>query len=91
MLTLMSDIPTGQVTVADLYKEVVQVRNDIGTVAIGVRLAEERHLTNTSIHDDHERRLRAIERAWWKISGGSAVIAAGVSLLTAWLTLRAGR
>ena len=88
MLTLMSDIQPGQVTVADLYKEVVQVRNDIGTVAIGVRLAEERHLTNVSVHDDHERRLRSIERAWWKITGAAAVISVLVSLLTAYLTLR---
>jgi hypothetical protein len=85
---LMSEIQAGQVTVADLYKEVVQVRQDIGTVAIGVRLAEERHVTNTSIHDDHERRLRALERAWWKVAGAAAVLSAAVSLLTAWLTLR---
>jgi len=84
----MSDIPTGQVTVADLYKEVVQVRQDIGTVAIGVRLAEERHITNVSIHDDHERRLRGLERAWWKITGAAAAISLAVSLLTAYLTLR---
>jgi len=89
MTALMSDIPTGQVTVADLYKEVVQVRQDIGTVAIGVRLAEERHLTNVSVHDDHERRLRSIERAWWKITGAAAVVSVLVSLLTAYLTLRA--
>jgi len=89
MLTLMSDIQPGQVTVADLYKEVVQVRQDIGTVAIGVRLAEERHLTNVSVHDDHERRLRSIERAWWKITGAAAVVSVLVSLLTAYLTLRA--
>ena len=89
MLTLMSDIQPGQVTVADLYKEVVQVRQDIGTVAIGVRLAEERHLTNVSVHDDHERRLRSIERAWWKITGAAAVISVLVSLLTAYFTLRA--
>ena len=89
MLTLMSDIQPGQVTVADLYKEVVQVRQDIGTVAIGVRLAEERHLTNVSVHDDHERRVRALERAWWKITGAAAVISVLVSLLTAYLTLRA--
>jgi len=88
MLTLMSEITPGQVTVADLYKEVVQVRQDIGTVAIGVRLAEERHLTNVSIHDDHERRVRALERAWWKITGGAAVVSVLVSLLTAYLTLR---
>ena len=69
----------------------MQVRNDIGTVAIGVRLAEERHITNVSIHDDHERRLRAIERAWWKMAGAAAVISAGVSLLTAWLALRGSR
>ena len=84
----MSEIQAGQVTVADLYKEVVQVRQDIGTVAIGVRLAEERHVTNTAVHEDHERRLRALERAWWKLAGAAAVISALVSLLVTWLTIR---
>jgi len=85
---LVSEIPSGQVTVADLYKEVVQVRQDIGTVAIGVRLAEERHLTNVTIHEDHERRLRALERAWLKAAGAAAVVSVVVSWATAWFTLR---
>jgi len=85
---LVSEIPSGQVTVADLYKEVVQVRQDIGTVAIGVRLAEERHLTNVTIHEDHERRLRAVERAWWKITGAAVALSAVVSLSVTLLTLR---
>ena len=85
---LVSEIPSGQVTVADLYKEVVQVRQDIGTVAIGVRLAEERHLTNVTIHEDHERRLRAVERAWWKITGAAVMLSAVVSLAVTLLTLR---
>ena len=85
---LVSEIPSGQVTVADLYKEVVQVRQDIGTVAIGVRLAEERHLTNVTIHEDHERRLRAVERAWWKITGAATVCSVAASWLTAVIALR---
>ena len=85
---LMSEMQAGQVTVADLYKEVVQVRQDIGTVAIGVRLAEERHVTNTAVHEDHERRLRVLERAWWKLTGAAALVSAVTSLAVAWLTLR---
>lgn len=84
----MSEMTAGSVTVADLYKEIVQVRNDIGAVAVGVRLAEERHITNVNIHDDHERRVRALERSWWRAAGAAAVISVAVSWATAWVTIR---
>lgn len=31
---------------------------------------------NKEIHEDHEKRLRVIERSGWKFSGGIAVISA---------------
>jgi len=84
----MAELPAGQVTVADLYREMVEVRNQIGNLVTGFTLAEERHKNDQEVHRDHERRIRGLERGWWKISGAAAAISVIVSLLTALLTLR---
>lgn len=87
MTALMTELSPGQVTVADLYKEIVNVRREVGDVAIGVRLAEDRRAGDLEVRGDHERRIRALERAWWKVAGAAGVLAAAVSLVTALLTL----
>ena len=84
----MAELPAGQVTVADLYREMVEVRNQIGNLVTGFTLAEERHQNDQEVHRDHERRIRTLERGWWKVSGAAAVISVIVSLLTALLALR---
>jgi len=84
----MAELPAGQVTVADLYREMVEVRGEIVKLVTGFSLAEERHVANREIHHDHERRIRALERGWWKVSGAAAVISVIVSLVTALIALR---
>lgn len=84
----MSEIPPGQVTVADLYRELTGIRQDLTSVLTGSRLAEERHNVNVAAHEDYERRLRVLERGWAKLLGAAAAVSVAVSLITALVTLR---
>lgn len=82
------ELPPGQVTVADLYRELTGIRKDLTEVLTGSRLAEERHTTNAAAHEDYERRLRVLERGWAKLLGAAALAAAAVSFLTAIITIK---
>lgn len=84
----MNELTPGQVTVADLYRELTGIRHDLTEVLTGSRLQEERHTTNLSQHDDYERRLRLLERGWAKAAGAAAFVAAVVSLATALITIK---
>lgn len=84
----MAELPAGQVTVADLYRELTGMRRDLAEVITGNRLAEDRHTTNVEQHRDYERRLRFLERGWWKALGAAAALSIAVSLITALVTLK---
>jgi len=84
----MSELPAGQVTVADLYREMITMRNLVGEVVVGMRLAEERHANDTAIHADQEKRIRRLEQGWLKVAGAAAAVSVLVSLVTAWLAIR---
>lgn len=84
----MTDPQPGSVTTADLYRELVEARRQLTELVTAQRIAEERHLGNVSVHRDHERRLRVLERAWWKVTGAAAVISTVISLITVLATAR---
>jgi len=84
----VAELPPGLVTVADLYREMVNIREALGEVATGIKIADERHQVNQAVHTDYETRIRALERGWWKISGAAAVISLIVSFAVAYFTIR---
>lgn len=84
----MSELTPGQVTVADLYRELTGIRKDLTEVLSGSRLSEERHNTNVEQHQDYERRLRLLERGWMRTSGAAAAVAAIVSVVTYLLSVK---
>jgi len=84
----MSELPAGQVTIADLYRELTGMRRDLAEVVTGNRLAEERHNINVKDHEDYNQRIRTLERGWWKVAGAAMTVSVIVSLVTALLTLR---
>lgn len=79
----MSELTPGQVTVADLYRELTGMRRDLAEVITGNRLAEERHNLNVKDHDNYERRLGKLEIGWAKLLGAAAALSIVVSLATA--------
>lgn len=78
----------GAVTTADLYRELVLMREQLTKLVTRGELAEERHQEVKNDLGDHERRIRTLERAWWKVAGAAAVISVAVSLVTALIALR---
>jgi len=84
----VTELVPGQVTVADLYRELTGMRRDLAEVITGNRLAEDRHTANVEWRRDAERRLRKLELGWAKLLGAAAAVSVAVSLITALITLR---
>jgi len=84
----MTELTPGQVTVADLYRELTGMRRDLAEVITGNRLAEERHNINVKDHERYDLRLRSLELSWAKLLGAAAAVSLLVSLVTAYLTVR---
>lgn len=59
----MSELTGGQVTVADLFRELVGMRTDITKVLTRMERIDERSSQSEETQRDHEGRLRAAETA----------------------------
>lgn len=60
---MSGDIPSAQVTVADLYRELVDLRGLLTRSLGKLEVIESRNGDADQIHRDHETRLRALEKA----------------------------
>lgn len=95
----MSDVPTSNVTVADLYHEMVAMRADLAAVLAKVERADDRGGRTERTQTDHESRIRTLEVAVpsslevrimslekfrWQIAGGIFAIQA-LGVLVEWL------
>lgn len=79
----MSDLPPGMITTADIYRELVGMQ---------VRLAviEQQNTTSERVHNDHEVRLRGVERFRWILFGASSVVGALAGVITALVEAHGG-
>lgn len=84
----MSDLQPGQVTIADLYRELVGMRQDVGKALVRIEVIDSRNTDADKLHADHEARLRALEAFRWKLAGIMLVIAALAGILAGWITQR---
>jgi hypothetical protein len=73
----MSELVPGTVTVADLYRELVGMRQDVGKALVRIEVIDSRNKDADGLHADHEQRLRALEAFRWKLAG----LAMSVSVL----------
>lgn len=78
----------GAVTTADLYRELVQIRDSLTALVTRGAVADERQATNTADIAELKNRVGLLERAWWKVAGAAAVISVFAGWLTAWFTVR---
>lgn len=65
----MTELQAGQVTVADLYRELVGMRADLSTVLTRQERIDVRNETADRVDGDHENRLRSLESFRWKLTG----------------------
>jgi hypothetical protein len=80
----MTELAPGSVTTADLYRELVGLRGDMGKVLVRMERVDTVNAAAEEIHRDHETRLRVLEGFRWKLFGAScaasALVGAVVSL-----------
>lgn len=65
----MTELQAGQVTVADLYRELVGMRADLSTVLTRQERTDVRTEAADRLDLDHEARIRALESFRWKLTG----------------------
>ena len=66
---LLTDLPSGQVTIGDLYRELVGMRGDLTRSLTKLEVIESRNTDADRLHADHETRIRQLEKFKWQIIG----------------------
>lgn len=80
----MSELPAGQVTIADLYRELVGIRGDVVRAMERVAVLDARNHDADTLHTDHEARIRILERFRYAVMGASVVVSGAAGTL-GWL------
>lgn len=75
-----TEIPAGAVTTADLYRELVGMRQDITKALERLAVVDARNINADGVHVDHENRLRSLERFKWTLLGLAAAVSTTVSV-----------
>jgi hypothetical protein len=81
----MSELAPGNVTIADLYKEMVGMRADVVKALTRIEVLDTRNTDADQLHRDHETRLRALESAGARLAGKLAVMAGGTGVAGGWV------
>jgi hypothetical protein len=84
----VGELPAGQVTIADLYRELSGMRSDIGRALTKMEVIESRNTDAEQLHRDHELRIRQLEAFRWKLAGIAIVAAIIIGFASAWLSAR---
>lgn len=74
----MSELPPGNVTIADIYREMVGMRSDVVRALTRIEVLDVRNVDADRLHTDHEARLRGLERFRYTL-GGLALIGGAVA------------
>lgn len=69
-------MPGGEVTIADLFRVMSEMRTDVGKALERLAVIDMRNHNADGIHADHEARLRAVES--FKMKAVGAATAAGI-------------
>lgn len=82
----MTELQAGAVTIADLYRELVGMRQDVGKALVRIEVIDSRNKDADQLHSDHEARLRTLEAFRWKMIGVCVAMSALSGALGAWLS-----
>jgi hypothetical protein len=83
---LSDQLPAGQVTIADLYRELVGMRTDVARALTRIEVIDARNTSADNLDRDHESRIRALEAFRWKMAGIAVVLAIIFGLLSGYLS-----
>lgn len=78
-------LPAGQVTIADLYRELAGLRTDIGKALTSLEVINARNVAADRTDNDHEARIRGLEAFRWKLAGIALCISVISGLLSGYL------
>lgn len=71
----MTELAAGQVTIADLYRELTGMRTDLGKALTRLEVMDTEHKSTSGQLGDHEMRLRSLEAFRWKLAGIALAVA----------------
>jgi hypothetical protein len=81
----MNELPPGSVTTADLYRELIGLRGDLGRALLRLERLDTVNSTAEEIHRDHEQRLRSLETFRWKLAGACLLVSGAAGVLAAFV------
>jgi len=81
----LTELPPGAVTLADLYRELVGMRSEIGRALTRIEVIDSRSEEADRLHSDHETRLRTLERFRFSLMGAAVAVSALVSAIATWI------
>jgi len=84
---MSAELAPGQVTTADLYRELVGLRGDVSKVLIRQERVELVNQLADQIHADHENRIRALETARAKLVGACLAGSAVMGTAAGWIAI----
>lgn len=70
----MTELQPGQVTVADLYREMVGMRHDVTAALTRIEVIDTGRVAADKTTADHETRIRLLENARAKLIGAAAAV-----------------
>ena len=73
---------TGIVTNADLYRELLGIRGDVGKALTRIEVIDNQNVIADRLHTDFENRLRALEAFKWKLTGIALSVAAVAGIVS---------
>lgn len=80
-------LPAGQVTIADLYRELTGLRTDLGKALTKLEVIDARNQTADRVDSDHETRIRGLEAFKWKLTGVALAVGVLSGLLSGYVTV----
>lgn len=84
---MTNEIPAGAVTIADLFRVMTEMRNDVGNALTRLEVISNRNQIADELHRDHEARIRAIESWRWKAAGAATTAGILAGGLGSWVGL----
>jgi hypothetical protein len=62
-------MPSGQVTMADLFQVLTRIQTDLAKALTRLEVVDARNAAADKLDSDHEGRLRSLEAFRWKLTG----------------------
>jgi hypothetical protein len=82
------ELPAGIVTVADLYREVSATRTDVAQAMERLAVADALSKRAEFTSNDHEVRIRTLERFKWQMLGAASAVSVVSGIVTSYFMRR---